>query len=276
MDINTLFRVEDKVVLVTGGAKGLGLMISTGFVLNGAKVYISSRDAQACESAAASLTSLGASSGSGGRALALPADLSSHAECLRVASELAARGETHLNVLVNNSGATWGATYDDYPDSAWTKLLTLNLQRVFTLTQALTPLLEAAGKRSRTAGGVVTDPGRVIHIGSIDGLRVPVMATYAYSASKAGLHHLSRHLAAELGPRGVTSNTLACGPFPSKMMAATLRDFGDEIKAANPMGRIGTPEDAAGACLFLASRAGAFVNGATLAVDGGVALMAKI
>ncbi|KAK3685455.1 hypothetical protein B0T22DRAFT_218526 [Podospora appendiculata] len=276
MDINSLFSVKDKVVLVTGGAKGLGLMISTGFVLNGAKVYISSRDAQACASAAASLTSLGASSGSGGCAVALPADLSSHSECLRLASELAAQGETHLNVLVNNSGATWGATYDDYPDNAWTKLLTLNLQRVFTLTQALTPLLEAAGQKSRSADGVVTDPGRVIHIGSIDGLRVPVMATYAYSASKAGLHHLSRHLAAELGPRGVTSNTLACGPFPSKMMAATLRDFGDEIKAANPMGRIGTPEDAAGACLFLASRAGAFVNGATLALDGGVALMAKI
>ena len=122
----------------------------------------------------------------------------------------------------------------------------------------------------------MTDPGRVIHIGSIDGIRVPLMPTFAYSASKAALHHLSRHLAVELGPRGVTSNTLACGPFPSKMMAATLRDFGEEIKGANPLGRIGMPQDAAGACLFLASKASAFVNGATLTLDGGVSLMSKI
>jgi NAD(P)-dependent dehydrogenase (short-subunit alcohol dehydrogenase family) len=146
---------------------------------------------------------------------------------------------------------------------------------VFTLTQALTPLLETAGEASKE-GGVVTDPGRVINIGSIDGIRVPSMGTFAYSASKAGLHHLSRHLALELGPRGVTSNTLACGPFPSKMMAATLRDHGDFIKGANPLARIGTPPDAAGACLFLASKASAFVNGTTLTLDGGVSLMSKI
>jgi len=248
-------------------------MISEGFVRNGAKVYISSRDAKACDKAAAELNAL--KPAAGGSAVALPADLSSESECKKLAAELARR-ESKLHVLVNNSGATWGQDYDSYPDNAWTKLVTLNLQRVFTLTQALTPLLEAAavfdGDRSN---GVVVDPARLIHIGSIDGLRVPSLPTYAYSASKAGLHHLSRHLAVHLGPRGVTSNTLACGPFPSKMMAATLREFGDVIKAANPLGRIGTPQDAAGACLFLASRAGAFVNGATITLDGGVMLQAK-
>lgn len=264
---------QGKVVLITGGAKGIGRMISEGFVLNGAKVYISSRDAKACETAASELNALASKSSSGGSAVALPADLSRADDCARLASELSKR-ESKLHVLINNSGATWGAAYDEYPESAWQKLLTLNLHRVFTLTQALTPLLEKAAQKN--GQDIVLDPARVIHIGSIDGIRVPLLPTYAYSASKAGLHHLSRHMAVELGPRGITSNTLACGPFPSKMMAATLRDFGEDIKAANPLGRIGTPEDAAGACLFLASRAGAFVNGATVTLDGGVALMSKI
>ncbi|KAK4153930.1 Rhamnolipids biosynthesis 3-oxoacyl-reductase [Chaetomidium leptoderma] len=276
MDIQSLFGVKDKVVLVTGGAKGIGRMISEAFVVNGARVYIASRDAKACAAACAELNALpGVGVQPNNTAIPLPADLSQQSECQRVARELVARGETRLHVLVNNSGAAWGEAYDSYPDAAWTKLLTLNLQRVFTLTQALTPLLEAAS--SKTEGGVDNnDPGRVIHIGSIDALRVPLLPTFAYSASKAGLHHLSRHLAVELGPRGVTSNTLACGPFPSKMMAATLRELGDEIREANPLGRIGMPSDVGGACLFLASRAGAFVNGATVALDGGVSLMSKI
>ncbi|KAK3403079.1 hypothetical protein B0T20DRAFT_503404 [Sordaria brevicollis] len=273
MDVNTLFGIKGKVVLITGGAKGIGRMISEGFVLNGAKVYISSRDAKACETAASELNALAAQKSSGGSAVALPADLSKADDCARLAQELTKR-ESKLHVLINNSGATWGAPYEEYPESAWQKLLTLNLHRVFTLTQALTPLMEKAAQKN--GQDVVVDPARVINIGSIDGIRVPLLPTYAYSASKAGLHHLSRHMAVELGPRGITSNTLACGPFPSKMMAATLRDLGDVIKAANPLGRIGTPEDAAGACLFLASRAGAFVNGATLTLDGGVALMSKI
>lgn len=179
--------------------------------------------------------------------MALPANLQSLDECKKLAAELSAR-ERRLHVLVNNSGAAWGDSFDTYPDSAWTKLLTLNLQRVFTLTQLLTPLLEAAAARG--------DPARVIHIGSIDALRVPAMSNFAYSASKAGLHHLSRALALELGRRGITSNTLACGPFPSKMMAATLDAAGDAIRESNPLGRIGAPEDVAGACLWLSSKAG--------------------
>ncbi|SPQ22191.1 9d064c8d-2430-40e4-addb-3e2bacb2faf8 [Thermothielavioides terrestris] len=299
MDIQSLFSVKDKVVLVTGGAKGVGRMISEAFVRNGAKVYISSRDAAACRAACAELNALPGARGADA-ATPLPADLSRLDECRRLARELAAR-EPALHVLVHNSGATWGEAYDAFPDAAWSKLLALNLQRVFSLTQALTPLLEAAaasaaqqqqqqqqpGSSSSSSSGsgsggeaggpaVAADPARVIHIGSIDGIRVPALPTFAYSASKAGLHQLSRHLAAELGPRGITSNTLACGPFPSRMMAATLREFGDTIRAANPLGRIGAPSDVGGACLFLASRAGAFVNGATLVLDGGLSLMSKI
>ncbi|EGS18554.1 reductase-like protein [Thermochaetoides thermophila DSM 1495] len=272
MDLESLFSVKDKVVLVTGGAKGIGRMISEAFVRNGARVYIASRDGKACDAAAAELNALPGKPSSG-QAIAIPANLASLDDCKRLAEELKKR-ESKLHVLVNNSGATWGEEYEKYPDSAWTKLLTLNLHRVFTLTQLLTPLLEAAAVRS--ADGVIVDPARLIHIGSIDGIRVPKLPTFAYSSSKAGLHHLSRHLAVELGPRGITSNTLACGPFPSKMMAHTLKTFGEEIRAANPLGRIGLPSDVGGACLFLASKAGGFVNGATIRVDGGVSLQSKI
>lgn len=206
---------------------------------------------------------------SGGSALSLPADLQSLEACKTLAAELSKAEPAGLDVLVNNSGAAWGEPLESHPDSAWTKLLTLNLQRVFTLTQLLIPLLEKKGAKASA-------PARIINIGSIDALRVPTMENYAYSASKAGLHHLTRTLAVALGPRGVTVNTLACGPFPSKMMRAVLDSAGDAIAEANPLGRIGTPQDAAGACLFLCGRAGAFVNGATLALDGGVSLLARL
>lgn len=224
-------------------------MISTGFVTNGAKVYISSRNASDCDAAAAELNTIAQS---GGSAVSIPADLSQLSECKRLAAAISSQ-EDKLHVLVHNSGVTWGEPYDTFPDSAWTKLLTLNLQRVFSLTQLLTPLMEAAAVRE---GDVIVDPARIINIGSIDALRVPILNNYAYSASKAGLHHLARHLAMELGPRGVTVNTLACGPFPSKMLAPVMRDFGETLKEESPLGRIGTPADVAGACLFLASPAG--------------------
>ncbi|KZL72188.1 short chain dehydrogenase reductase family [Colletotrichum incanum] len=263
MDAASLFNVKDKIVLVTGGAKGVGYMISEGFVANGATVYVSSRDAGACEAAASALTSKGP-----GKAFAIPADLQKLDDCKRLVSALSSRTGGKLHVLVNNSGAAWGDAFDTYPDAAWSKLLTLNLHRVFTLTQLAAPLLEAAS----SAG----DPSRIINIGSVDGLRVPLMSSFAYSASKAGLHHLSRALARELGPRGVTSNTLACGPFESKMMKATLESMRDTIEEEIPMRRIGTPQDVAGACLFLSGRAGAFVTGATITVDGGIVLASKL
>jgi NAD(P)-dependent dehydrogenase (short-subunit alcohol dehydrogenase family) len=278
-------------------------MISEGFVTNGAKVYISSRDGKACEQAAEELTALGMCSfahslthlptpfgpsihpltrtqqkpgkPAGGAAHSLPADLQSYEATKLLAQKLTELEPAGLDVLVNNSGAAWGEPLETHPDSAWTKLLTLNLQRPFTLTQLLLPLLEKGGRRA-AAAATAASPSRVINIGSIDALRVPTMDNYAYSASKAGLHHLTRTLATALGPRGITVNTLACGPFPSKMMRAVLEGAGDAIAEANPLGRIGTPQDAAGACLFLCGRAGAFVNGATIALDGGVSLLARL
>ncbi|KAK9415632.1 hypothetical protein SUNI508_10291 [Seiridium unicorne] len=269
MELNRLFDVKDKVVLVTGGAKGIGLMISRGFVANGAKVYISSRDAKACESAASELSSLGP-----GTAVALPADLLELSECERLAAELSKR-ESKLHVLVNNSGIAWGAPVETFPDKQWSRILTLNLQRVFTVTQLLLPLLEAAGSPSAESDTKDT-PAAVINIGSIDALRVPIFENYSYSAAKAGLHHLSRVLSAKLGPRGITVNTLACGPFETKMTAFAMKTAKAEIQDGNPMGRIGRPGDVAGACIFLASRAGSYINGATINVDGGVSNLSKM
>lgn len=262
MDIPTLFSVKDKIVLVTGGAKGIGLMITTGFVTNGAKVYIASRDAQACASACEALNALGK-----GTCASIPADLYKEEDIQRLAAELGKR-EGKLDVLVNNSGSNWGEAYDAYPSSAWDRVLTLNLKRVFTLTQLVTPLLESASSPA--------DPSRIINIGSIDGLRVPAHETFAYSASKAGLHHLSRVLASHLGPRGITSNTIACGPFESKMMKATLAKFKDVIESGVPLGRIGNPEDVAGTSIWLASKAAAWVNGVTIALDGGTMVASKL
>ncbi|PQE26817.1 Short-chain dehydrogenase reductase SDR protein [Rutstroemia sp. NJR-2017a BVV2] len=242
--------------------RNLTIWIGQGFVTNGAKVYISSRDAKACEKAVEELNALGK-----GTAHAIPADFYKLEDCKRMVDELSKK-ESKLHILVNNSGSNWGAPYAEFPESAWTRVLTLNLTRVFTLTQALTPLMEAA-----SAPG---DPARIINIGSVDGIRVPSLETFSYSASKAGLHQLSRVLANHLGKRNITSNVLACGPFESKMMAATLKTMGDEIVKGIPLGRIGTPEDVAGACMFLASRAGAYVNGATIALDGGSLVGSKL
>lgn len=240
-------------------------MISEGYVTNGAKVYISSRDAKACSQACTELNALGKSSG--GSAHAIPADFYKHDDCERMVSELK-KHESKLHILVNNSGSNWGQSFDTFPDAAWTRVLTLNLTRVFSITQLVTPLLEAAAKEG--------DPARIINIGSVDGIRVPSLETFSYSASKAGLHQLSRVLANHLGKRNITSNVLACGPFESKMMKETLKNFGEEIKAGIPLNRIGSPEDVAGACLFLSSRAGSYVNGATIALDGGSLVGSKL
>jgi NAD(P)-dependent dehydrogenase (short-subunit alcohol dehydrogenase family) len=167
-----------------------------------------------------------------------------------------------LDILVNNAGATWGAPLADYDEAAFERVLGLNVKGVFHVTKFLLPLLEKAGSQE--------EPARVINIGSIDGIQVPVMETYAYSASKAAVHQLTRHLAKRLAP-AITVNAIAPGPFESKMMAATLEAFGDQITASAPLRRIGRPDDVAGAAIFLASRAGAYVTGAILPVDGGIA-----
>ena len=248
-----LFDVRGKVALVTGGSRGIGFMIADGFVQAGAKVYISSRKADACEQAVQTLSKKGT-------CVALPADCGTEVGCRGLADALAAR-ESKLHILVNNAGANWGAPLEEYPDSAWDKVLALNVKAIFHLTRACLPLLEAA-----SAPG---DPGRVINIGSIDGLQAPMLETYAYSSSKAAVHHLTRVLAHKLAPR-VTVNAVAPGPFESKMMHETLERFRDVIVGTCPMGRIGEPEDMAGAAIFLASRAGAYLTGAVIPVDGGI------
>ncbi|HEX4658017.1 MAG TPA: SDR family oxidoreductase [Streptosporangiaceae bacterium] len=250
-----LFDLSGKSAVVTGGTRGIGLMIARGLLEAGARVYISSRKADGCAAAESELSKYGP-------VTALPANLSTEAECLRLAGEIAGREQT-LNVLVNNAGATWGAPLEEFPAAAWDKVVDLNLKAPFFLIRAFLPLLEAAGTHD--------DPARVINIGSIDGLHVPSLPTYAYSASKAGLHHMTRVLARELGPRGITVNAVAPGPFESKMMAATLEQFGESIAEAAPLRRIGRPDDMAGVAVYLASRAGAYVTGAVIPVDGGIA-----
>ncbi|KAG0308548.1 hypothetical protein BGZ98_007634 [Dissophora globulifera] len=257
----SLFDVKDKVVLITGGSRGIGLMIAHGFVANGAKVYISSRSANICDQAAKELTKLGP-----GKCISLPADLQSLDEVKRLVSELS-KHESKVHVLVNNAGATWGATLDEYPDAAFEKVMNLNLKRVFSLTQAMLPLLDAAATDKA--------PASIINIGSVAGIHVPNLETYAYSASKAALHHMTRVLAGHLGDRHITCNAIAPGPFPSKMMAATLKDFGEAIVAGIPLGRIGAPEDIAATCIYLASRAGAYTTGAIVPLDGGSLVKAK-
>jgi NAD(P)-dependent dehydrogenase (short-subunit alcohol dehydrogenase family) len=252
--MSDLFSIAGKSALVTGGSRGIGLMIARGYVEAGARVYISSRKADVLDEVAAELSKVG-------ECHAIAADLSAEAECRRLAEAIAAR-ESSLDILVNNAGATWGAPLEQFDEAAWERALALNVKGVFHLTKFLLPLLEEAG--------TAEDPARVINIGSIDGLRVPLMDNYSYSASKAAVHMLTRHLAKRLAPR-VTVNAIAPGPFESKMMAATLEAFGEQIVAGTPLKRIGRPDDMAGAAIYLASRAGAYLTGAVIPVDGGIA-----
>ncbi len=255
--MSSLFDVSGKVVLVTGGSRGIGEMITRGFVEAGAKVYISSRKAEVGDALAKELSEIGSCT-------SLPADLSTETECQRLANEIVAR-EDHLDVLVNNAGAVWGAPFEEYDEKAWERVLALNVKGVFHVTKFLRPLLDAKG--------TAQSPSRVINIGSIDGIHVPAMDTFAYSASKAAVHQLTRHLAKTLAPK-ITVNAIAPGPFPSKMMAATLEAHGDEIANAAPMKRIGQPSDMAGAAIFLASPAASYITGVILPVDGGIATLA--
>ncbi len=252
--MDQLFSLKDKVAVVTGGSRGIGLMIARGFVTAGAKVYISARKAEACDAAAAELSKIGTCA-------SIPADVGSEAGCRLLADEIGRR-EERLHILVNNAGANWGAPLAEYPDAAFDKVLATNVKGVFHLTRFLVPLLEKAASDD--------DPARVINIGSIDGLQAPMLETYAYSSSKAAVHHLTRTLAHRLAAQRITVNAIAPGPFESKMMAETLQRFGDQIRASCPLGRIGRPDDMAGTAIFLASRAGSYLTGTVIPVDGGI------
>lgn len=255
MAISDLFSIAGKTAVVTGGSRGIGLMIARGYVEAGARVYISSRKKEVCDEVAEELSK-------SGECLSAPADLSTEDGAMQLAAQVA-QNEDKLHVLVNNAGAAWGAPIPEYPDSGFDKVMNLNVKGIFHCTKHFLPLLEAAG--------TAEDPARVINIGSIDGIRVPVLENYAYSASKAGVHMLSRHLAHHLVDKHITVNAIAPGPFPSKM-TKFMFDMGEDVVASQvPLKRAGRPDDMAGAAIYLASRAGSYLTGAIIPVDGGSA-----
>lgn len=254
MDTRNLFSLQGRTALITGGSRGIGRMIAEGFLAQGARVYISARKADACDATAKELSAFG-------HCVSLPADVST-VEGVKGLVDAYARHEKTLDILVNNAGAAWGAPYDEFPESGWDKVVDLNLKTPFFLTQALTPMLRTAA----AAGGHLA---KVINIASIDGVSVNPQETYSYAASKAGLIHMTRRMALRLAPDGIAVSAIAPGAFASNMNK-DARDHADEVKGRIPAGRIGTPEDMAGAAIYLASRAGDYVMGSTLIVDGGV------
>jgi len=252
MDTSTLFRLDGRIALVTGGSRGIGKMIAAGFIAQGAKVYISSRKAAACTAAAAEL---------GPNCIPLPQDVSTVAGCQALAAALAAN-EQRLDILVNNAGAAWGAPFAEFPESGWDKVMDLNVKSPFFLTQALHSLLKAAGSREQ--------PSKVINIASIDGMRLNPQETYSYHASKSALIYLTKRMAARLIEDAINVTSIAPGAFASEMNRVA-RDHGDAVAKAIPSRRIGVDEDMAGTAIYLASRAGDYVVGDTITVDGGVA-----
>ena len=252
--MSKLFSLDGRVALVTGGSRGIGKMIAAGFLRQGAKVYISARKAAACDAAAAELASLGP-------CVSLPADVSTREGIAALVTAIAAH-ESRLDILVNNAGAAWGAAFDEFPESGWDKVVDLNLKTPFFLTQALHGLL-MAGASERAA--------KVINIASIDGQTVNPQETYSYAASKAGLIHLTKRMALRLITDNIVVSGIAPGAFASDMNREA-RDHSAEVAARVPAGRIGTDDDMAGVAIYLASRAGDYVVGHTVTVDGGVNL----
>ncbi len=254
-----LFGLDGKVAVVTGGSRGIGFMIASGLVANGVRTYITARKADACDAAAAELSEHG-------ECISLPADIASAEGLASFVSALTER-ESQIDILVNNAGTAWGAPLGEFPEIGFDKVMDINVKAPFMLTQALLPQLKA--------GATADDPARVIMIGSIDGIRVPFGDNYSYSASKAGIHMMARHMAAHLVRDNITINSIAPGPFESKMMAYRLADPDSRkmVEATVPRRRIGSPEDIAGAVIFLAGRAGAFTTGAVIPVDGGISTL---
>ncbi|HYL39450.1 MAG TPA: SDR family oxidoreductase [Bryobacteraceae bacterium] len=254
--VQDLFSIRGKTALVTGGSRGIGLMIARGFLEAGAKVYISSRKKDVCDDVARQLREVG-------ECISLPADVSTAAGCATLAREVAAR-ESRLHILLNNAGAAWGATLAEYPESGWDKVMNTNVKSTFFLTRGLLPLLEKAASP--------VDPARVINVGSIDGIKVPFTDNFAYPPSKAAVHHMTRDLAVKLAGKFITVNAIAPGPFESQMTKWMLEQFQESLEKQCPLRRIGSPSDMAGVAIYLASRAGAYVNGVVIPVDGGICI----
>jgi NAD(P)-dependent dehydrogenase (short-subunit alcohol dehydrogenase family) len=251
--MENLFNLKGKIALVTGGSRGIGAMIAEGFVRNGVKTYISSRKSDPCNKKAKELSKYG-------ECISIPADLTDMNEMDKLVTKIKDK-ETKLNILVNNAGAAWGASFDDFPEIGWDKVMDTNVKSIFFLTQKLVDILETSASTS--------DPSRIINIGSIDGLGIPRAETYSYPASKAAVHQLTKVLANRLANRNINVNAIAPGPFESNMMAHTLEEHGEQIKSSVPRGRIGVPEDMAGASIFLSSKASSYITGSIIPVDGG-------
>lgn len=260
LEINQLFSVKGKTVLVTGGSRGIGLMIASTFVKNGAKVYISSRNAAVCEAVEAELNKVG-------ECIAIPADLSTSEGQQQLVDAFKAK-EDSLDVLINNAGANWSAPFDEYPELGYDKVMNINLKPIFFLTQALLPLLEKAA--------TFESPASIINIGSIDGIRISTIDNSAYGVSKAAVHHLTKILAVKFAKKYITVNAIAPGPFPSKMTKSMLDKVQPMVENANPMKRIGRAGDAGGVAVMLASDAGSFLNGTVIPLDGGLHLLAQM
>ncbi|KHO00539.1 NAD(P)-binding domain protein [Metarhizium album ARSEF 1941] len=264
-DFPSLFSLKGKVAVVTGGSRGLGLHAASAFLQAGAsKVFISSRKAAACDEACAALNAL-PNRAPGAVAIPVPADSASMKGVTHLLDEVKKHTD-RVDILLANAGATWGQAFDTHPDEAFAKVMDLNVKAVFNTVRVFAPLLQKAASRA--------DPARVIITASVAGLGIGTIGkqgTYGYSASKAAVIHLGRNLAIELGPRGITVNSICPGFFPSKMSNGLLDMAGgaEKIGNANPMGRLGVPEDIAGVVVYLASRAGSHVNGEAIAVDGG-------
>jgi NAD(P)-dependent dehydrogenase (short-subunit alcohol dehydrogenase family) len=256
IDVPSLFSIRGKTALVTGGSRGIGLMIARGYVEAGATVYITSRNEEVCNAVAAELSLIG-------RCISMPHDLSTLEGVAALVRDFSER-EEKLHILVNNAGAAWGEAIESFPEKGFDKITDLNLKSLFFLTRDLLPRLENAATPD--------DPARVINIGSIDGLRVPMVENYSYAAAKAAVHHLTRMLAVHLGGRAITFNAIAPGFFPSKMTKALLETHRETFEKACPLGRLGEASDMAGIAIFLASRAAAYINGAVIPVDGGHSL----
>jgi NAD(P)-dependent dehydrogenase (short-subunit alcohol dehydrogenase family) len=254
--MSALFDVTGKSALVTGGSRGIGLMIARGLVQAGVRVIVSSRKQEQLTAAVADLSG-------DGECEAIVADLSSPEGAAGLAAAVAERFGK-LDILVNNAGATWGAPLDEFPASGWDRVMHTNVEGIFHLTIALLGPLRAAASAE--------DPARVINIGSIDGLRTPVTENYSYSASKAAVHMLTRHLAKRLASEQITVNAIAPGPFPSKMTAFMLDEPAarEAVEGMVPLGRVGRGDDVAGLAIFLASRAGSYLTGAVIPLDGGI------
>lgn len=256
--MSSLFDVSGKIAVVTGGGRGLGEMMATGLVEAGCTVWICSRKIEDLEAVAATL---------GERCIPFAADLSGEAGARALAAAVAERHD-HVDILVNNAGASWGGPIDDFPaEHGFDRVMNVNVKGVFATTQAFLPLLRA--------NATAEDPARIINIGSVEGMTVPMLPAWSYSASKAAVHQLTRHLAKALAPEDITVNAIAPGMFPSKMTAFLGDEGYDTIAASTPRKRIGTPQDIQGTLIYLCSRAGAFATGVVLPIDGGLATLAS-